>query len=163
MALCLGAVSPLPASHMLIQPWGWRLYFYVVLAFSLAVLILAFFFVEETSYDRNANLLPTTPSEELSGAQSDEKSVRGTVISVPERKSFVKTLEPWGRFDPQMPFFMTMARSFTYFLVPQALWVITSFGIYVGLGGFAFNYTFPIKIMAEPYNWSEVRFEFSLT
>ena len=47
-----------------------------------------------------------------------------------------------------------MPRSFTYFLVPQVLWVVTSFGIYIGLGALAFNYTFPLKITAPPYSWS---------
>ena len=30
-------------------------------------------------------------------------------------------------------------------------------GIYIGLGALTFNYTFPIKVTAPPYNWSEVR------
>jgi hypothetical protein len=28
-------------------------------------------------------------------------------------------------------------------------------GIYIGLGAFSFNYVFPIKITAPPYNWSQ--------
>jgi hypothetical protein len=28
-------------------------------------------------------------------------------------------------------------------------------GIYIGLGALAFNYTFPLKITAPPYNWSQ--------
>lgn len=78
---------------------------------------------------------------------------------IPTRTPFVKTLDPRGRYDPTVPFWMTIARSFTYFLVPQVLWVITSFGIYIGLGAFAFNYTFPIKITGPPYNWTEVGIE----
>jgi hypothetical protein len=31
-------------------------------------------------------------------------------------------------------------------------------GLYIGLGALAFNYTFPLKITAPPYNWSEVSF-----
>jgi hypothetical protein len=148
---------------LLIEPWGWRLYFYVVLAFSLALFILTYFFVEETSYDRKAHVLSETPSGELSGTQSQEKPSqpvhRETVLrNIPTRKSFVKTLELSGRYDPNVPFFMTMARSFSYFLVPQALWVVTSYGIFIGLGAFAFNYTFPIKITSPPYNWTEVGF-----
>ncbi|RYO96282.1 hypothetical protein DL764_007497 [Monosporascus ibericus] len=46
-----------------------------------------------------------------------------------------------------------MWRSFTYFLVPQVFWVITTFGINIGLGALTFNYVFPIKITAPPYNW----------
>lgn len=44
----------------------------------------------------------------------------------------------------------------TYFLVPQVLWVVTSFGIVIGLGGLSFNFVFPIKITAPPYNWPVV-------
>lgn len=113
-------------------------------------------------------MLAESGSEDLSGTHSQDKSVqekrsqpgqeeasvRGTE-TIPTRKSFLQTLSPLGRYDPEVPFFMTIARSFTYFLVPQAMWVITSFGIYIGLGAFAFNYTFPIKITAPPYNWSE--------
>lgn len=66
---------------------------------------------------------------------------------------------------------MTMVRSFTYLLVPPVFWVITTYGkfmsivhlefsdpfagIYIGLGALTFNYTFPIKIVAPPYNWSQ--------
>lgn len=32
---------------------------------------------------------------------------------------------------------------------------LTFLGIYIGLGALAFNYTFPIKIVAPPYNWSQ--------
>jgi hypothetical protein len=129
--------------------------------------ILAFFFVEETSYDRKANLLAESQSEEngvniidkpTSKAHEDmiTPAISAPSRSIPERKPFIKTLAPWGRIDPSVPFFMTMVRSFTYFLVPQVLWVITSFGIYIGLGAFVFNLTFPIKITSPPYNWSEV-------
>lgn len=167
MALCFGTIAPLPAAHLLIEPYSWRLFFYVVLAFAIVLFILTFFFVEETSYDRKAQVHAEYQSEE-NGVHIIEKpsNTHENVITpatsapehfIPERKSFIQTLSPWGRFDPSVPFFMTMARSFTYFLVPQVLWVITSFGIYIGLGAFAFNYTFPIKITSPPYNWSVVR------
>ncbi|KAI1852920.1 hypothetical protein JX265_012948 [Neoarthrinium moseri] len=164
VALCLGAIAPLPSAHMLIEPYSWRLFFYVVLAFSLALFILAFLFVEETSYDRKAHMLSETPSEDLAVPNSNnpEKAVESThevaptrTTSVPKRTPFIKTLSPLGRVDPTVSLFGTMARSFTYFLVPQVMWVITSFGIFIGLGAFAFNYTFPIKITNPPYNWTE--------
>ncbi|KAH6645078.1 putative MFS transporter [Truncatella angustata] len=159
VAICLGSIAPLPSAHMLIEPYSWRLFFYVILAFASALLVLAFLFVEETSYDRKAHKLSETPSEDLRAPEDAEKPAQETyerrAAPVPERIPFFKTLSPLGHYDPQSPFFMTIARSFTYFLVPQVFWVITSFGIYIGLGAFAFNYTFPIKIMGPPYNWSE--------
>jgi hypothetical protein len=35
------------------------------------------------------------------------------------------------------------------------LWVITSYGIYIGLGALVFNYTFPIIIVQPPYGWAQ--------
>jgi hypothetical protein len=139
--------------------YGWRLFFYVEFAFGAALLLLAFLFVEETSYDRKAAMLISTPP------MGDKKASNGMIEQVitassntltPPRKSFVKTLSLWGRVDHDVPFFMMMARSFTYFLVPQALWVIASFGINIGLLALAYSYTFPILITSPPYNWTVV-------
>ena len=33
---------------------------------------------------------------------------------------------------------------------------LTLIGIYIGLGALTFNYIFPLKITAEPYNWSQL-------
>lgn len=33
--------------------------------------------------------------------------------------------------------------------------IVTFSGIYIGLGALAFNYTFPLKIVAPPYNWPQ--------
>ncbi|KAK6080548.1 hypothetical protein SCUP234_05094 [Seiridium cupressi] len=160
-AICFGAIAPLPSAHMLIEPYSWRLFFYVILAFALALLVLAFFFVEETSYDRDSHLLDqnefTSSDTPAANGEKPAQDVpeRRPTASIPERIPFTKTLSPLGRYDREAPFFMTIVRSFTYFLVPQTLWVITSFGIYIGLGAFAFNYTFPIKITGAPYNWTE--------
>ncbi|KAI1343482.1 MFS general substrate transporter [Xylariaceae sp. FL0016] len=154
--LCIAAIAPVPASYMLSTALSWRLFFYVMLAFASALFVLAFFYVEETSYDRNAHMGLHSSSGGLSTSQ--EKAEATTVERVPEipaRKTFVETLRPWGRYDPHAPFFTLMWRSFTYFLVPQVLWVITSFGIAIGLGALAFNYVFPLKITAPPYNWSQ--------
>lgn len=52
VALCLGATGPLYAGYMLAGGYSWRLFFYVEFAFACALLVMAFFFVEETSYDR---------------------------------------------------------------------------------------------------------------
>ncbi|KAK6839118.1 hypothetical protein PG987_004984 [Apiospora arundinis] len=160
--LSIGTVAPLVSAHLLIEPWGWRLFFYVILAFALALFVLAFLFVEESSYDRDAHMPLTAPVEDASPSDSDKATTRvndqvpaPTTQAAPLRKPFIKTLSLKGRYDPEARFFGTMAMSFTYFLVPQVFWVITSFGIYIGLGAFAYNYTFPIKIMAPPYNWPE--------
>ena len=75
--------------------------------------------------------------------------------NLPPRKTFAEQLRIWGKIDHEQEFWIMMPRSFTYFLVPQVLWVITSFGIYIGLGALAFNYTFPLKITQPPYNWSQ--------
>ena len=46
-------------------------------------------------------------------------------------------------------------RSFTYLLVPSTFWVITTYGIFIGLCGFSFSFVFPLKIVAPPYNWPQ--------
>src|SRR5262245_13943394 len=100
---------------MLTGGYSWRLYFYVVLAFAVALFIFSFFAAEETSYDRKLELV-----EEPSNGHD----------ALPPRRPFLQTLSLKGKYDPSVPFFMTMIRSFTYFLVPQVLWVVTTFGIY---------------------------------
>jgi len=146
---------------MLPTRYSWRLFFYVTLAFAVALFILAFLFVEETSYQRSKHVdasinedldsTKATPSLDKPEAMAVERAP-----AIPPRKSFYSTLRPWGRFDPTVPFFTLLWRSMTYFLVPQVLWVVTSFGITIGLGALSFNFVFPIKIVAPPYNWPVV-------
>ncbi|KAI0149546.1 putative MFS transporter [Xylariaceae sp. FL1272] len=158
-AICFAALATLPAAYMLPTRYSWRLFFYVVLAFASALFVLAFFFVEETSYDRKGVTYSTSESPNgttMSSSQDKSETVvehASTVPTVPARKTFLETIKPTGRIDRDVPFFALMWRSLTYFLVPQVLWVITSFGIIIGLGALAFNFVFPIRITAPPYNW----------
>ncbi|TGJ78910.1 hypothetical protein E0Z10_g9855 [Xylaria hypoxylon] len=157
-ALCLATLATLPAAYMLPTKYSWRLFFYVILAFAAALFILAFFFIEETSYKRRKHIDATVNGDQDSAnaTSSQDKSEAVTIEQapvIPPRKSFLSTLQPWGRIDPDVPFITLLWRSMTYFLVPQVLWVVTSFGIIIGLGGLAFNFVFPIKITAPPYNW----------
>ncbi|KAI1809346.1 putative MFS transporter [Poronia punctata] len=161
VCLCLGTFASLPAGYILAGGYGWQLFFYVEFAFGAALLILAFFFVEETSYDREAAVLGSTPpsnsendAEKTSDAMVEQASTNLPGSATPPRKSLLETLSLWGRIDHDVPFFLTMTRSFTYFLVPQALWVIASFGINIGLLALAYSYTFPILITSPPYNWT---------
>lgn len=158
VCLCLGATGPLYAGYMLAGGYSWRLFFYVEFAFACLLFILAFLFVEETWYKRDAmkarlGAAVTTNTEPEKGVETDSAEVSP---AAPERKSFVSTLKPWGVYDREAPFFMTALRSFSYFLVPSVFWVVATYGIYIGLGALAFNFTFPIKIVAPPYNWSQV-------
>ena len=157
VALCLGATGPLYAGYMLAGGYSWRLFFYVEFAFACTLLIMAFFFVEETSYDRAKTLsqLGAATTREESEKGMDEK-LEEIPSNAPGRKSFVSTLKPWSGINHDAPFFSVMLRSFTYFLVPPVFWVVSTYGIYIGLGALAFNFTFPIKIVAPPYNWSQV-------
>ncbi|KAJ2990618.1 hypothetical protein NUW58_g2858 [Xylaria curta] len=157
-ALCLAALATLPAAYMLQTPYSWRLFFYVILAFAVALFILAFFFVEETSYQRGKQLDATIHEDrDSANATTDQDKPEALAVEqtpvIPPRKSFLTTLSPWGHIDPTVPFFTLLWRSMTYFLVPQVLWVVTSFGIIIGLGALSFNFVFPIKITAPPYNW----------
>lgn len=156
---------------MLQAGYSWRLYFYVVLAFTILLFILAFFFAEETSYDRKTVLAeeavpavaPAVDEKDL--PVHDEMATTGNQTRTQEyvrpRREFLQTLSPAGRIDHELPFFLTMIRSFSYFLVPQALWVITTYGIAIGLGSFAISLTFPTRIIQPPYNWQLVSVYFS--
>jgi hypothetical protein len=124
---------------------SWRLFFYIQLAFALALLIVSFFVVEETTYHR------TPPqSTDVSAVHSHSEEEKGAVSAqerpetppvIPNRKTFAQTLKFWGVWEKDSEFFRMMARSFTYFLVPQVFWVITSFGafsVFVTLSSLAF-------------------------
>jgi hypothetical protein len=115
--------------------------------------ILAFFFVEETAYDREAMKSILGSATVDLGEKSGNQALEEVPTNAPGRKSFVSTLKPWSRVY-EGPFIMVALRSFTYFLVPSVFWVITTYGIMIGLGALAFNYTFPILITSPPYNWS---------
>lgn len=130
VAMCFGTLGPLFAGYMLDGGYSWRLFFYVQLAFALATLIATFFVVEETAYDRR---LP--PSQDLSSddAQGEKRAASAdeqSVPAIPKRKTFVQTLSFWGVWDKESEFFLMMGRSFTYFLVPHVLWVVTTYGTF---------------------------------
>ncbi|KZT61681.1 putative MFS transporter [Calocera cornea HHB12733] len=156
--LCMGATGPLYAGYMLAGGYSWRLYFYVESAFAGVLLVASFFFVEETAYKR---VLPSEApaSDTVSPMDSPTKELPSEFIDVarqiPVRKTFLQTLKPWSFIDHEVSFLMTTIRPFTYFVVPAVLWVITTYGICIGLGAVTFNYTFPLKITEAPYNWSE--------
>lgn len=138
---------------MLAGGYSWKLYFYVVFAFSVALLVLAFFVVEETAYKRaQPTTQPTSPVMEKNVETSHNYELSS---SIPPRKTFAQQLKLWNGIDHEQEFWIMIPRSFTYFLVPQVLWVATSFGIYIGLGALTFNYTFPLKITQPPYGWSQ--------
>ncbi|CAK7199423.1 hypothetical protein SEUCBS139899_002103 [Sporothrix eucalyptigena] len=180
VCLCLASAAPLAAGYMLSGGHSWTLYFYVCLAFGLAVFVVTFLVVEETSYDRTAALAAESPSS-LSSSPSRQASVNNNDASEkqptsttadlalsttnsapssgplpPPRKTYLQTLSVTGRIDHNVSIVGTVLRAFSYFLVPQALWVITTYGANIGLGAFAVGFTFPILITSPPYNWSVI-------
>lgn len=154
VCLCLGSTGPLYAGYMLAGGYSWRLFFYVEFAFGVALLISAFLFVEETTYHRKTP--HSGPSDSSTADDKPTVEAEEQALAIPARKTFAQTLKLWGTWEKDSPFFTMMARSFTYFLIPHVVWVITTYGIYIGLGGLAFNFTFPLKITAPPYNWSQL-------
>ncbi|KAL2865880.1 major facilitator superfamily domain-containing protein [Aspergillus lucknowensis] len=159
VCLCLGSTGPLYASYMLGGGYSWRLFFYVVAAFAGALLVASFFIVEESRFKR-PEIVEASGSENVPSSESLEKpgsvQVESAAPAAPTipRKPFLQTLVPWSPIDHEAEFFATIVRSFAYFCVPAVLWVITSFGIYIGLGALTFNYTFPLLITEAPYNWT---------
>ncbi|TKX18395.1 MFS transporter-like protein 172 [Elsinoe australis] len=152
ICLCWGSTGPLYAGYMLQAGLGWRLFFYVWIAFSVVLLIAAILVCEETTYKRKIISSPSNSAVAL------EKQPHDTAVEtlVPTRYTYMQTLKPWSGVDHEAEFFMTMLRSFSYFFVPAVFWVIASFGIYIGLGALTFNYTFPLKIVQPPYNWNPI-------
>ncbi|KAL4908088.1 hypothetical protein BDW74DRAFT_175869 [Aspergillus multicolor] len=170
VCLCLGSTGPLYAGYMLAGGYSWRLFFYVVAAFAGALLVAAFFLVEESRFYRpepERSLTAGPEPEHSPEDDGDEKQVghatelealptsNTSPSAIPKRKSFIETLKPYAPIDHEAEFFGTILRSFAYFLVPAVLWVITSYGIYIGLGALTFNYTFPLLITAPPYSWPQ--------
>ena len=124
---------------MLARGYSWRLSFYVEVALAGLLFILAFLFVEETSYKRGSPDGPKThDSSEVPKSHTkeeieeiEEKSYTQEEITaetvIPPRRSFLATLKPWSSINHDERFFLPMARSFTYYLVPSALWVVITY------------------------------------
>lgn len=126
VALCFGSTGPLFAGYMLNGGYSWNLFFYVEFAFGCALLIAAFFIVEETTYHRK---LPIDLSDGADEAEKDKATtVESTASNLPPRKTFIQQLKFWGVYERDSDFFLMMARSFTYFLVPHVFWVIATYG-----------------------------------
>jgi hypothetical protein len=120
---------------MLGAGYSWRLFFYVEAAFAGALLIMAVFFIEESTFHRPEPSISTSISDRsLDGNDGKDKTYAPAQLehirpeSVPPRKSFLATLKPWSAIDHDAEFFATIYRSFTYFCVPAVFWVITSYG-----------------------------------
>ncbi|KAK4154517.1 hypothetical protein C8A00DRAFT_42741 [Chaetomidium leptoderma] len=176
IALCLGATGPMFSGFMLQAGYSWHLFFYVEFAFAGALLILAFLFAEESMYLRRHDPIPPqqqqqqptsspspsssspTPKTEESIFEHELTPPPTLTTTIPPRKTFFQQLRPWGPTDPTTTWSaaaLMPLRSFTYLLVPSTLWVITTYGIFIGLCGFSFNYVFPLKIVLPPYNWRQ--------
>lgn len=162
-ALCLGSIGPLPAGYMLAGGYSFRLFFYIEFAIGLALIIAAFFLFPETAFKRKVKVMDGNSTAGAVGLDGDEGNATAQktveVEAIPmmkQRKSYIASLSPWSGFDQDADFFMMMIRSFSYYLVPHVLWVICSFGIYIGCAALAFNYTFPGLIVEPPYSWNPI-------
>ncbi|KAK3987380.1 major facilitator superfamily domain-containing protein [Cladorrhinum sp. PSN332] len=162
VALCLGATGPMFCGFMLEGGLSWNLFFYVEFAFAMALLVLAFFFVEESMYFRKSIPAPNSDSGsnlEITASGGEKRPTEQTDVteipSIPPRKTFAQQLRIFPpHFDHASHFWTMPLRAFTHLLVPSTFWVITTYGIFIGLCGFSFNFVFPLKIVAPPYNWS---------
>ena len=98
---------------------SWRLFFYVEFAFAMALLIAAFFVVEETSYKRKS---ATKPNPSQNGEKILTAELEEVTMSQPTRKTWAQQLKIFNGIDHEAPFFLTMLRCFTYLLVPSMFW-----------------------------------------
>lgn len=148
VSLCLGGgLGPLAAGCMLASRYSWNLFFRLQFILAIALLIIAFFVVEESRYKR---IIPKMePEDEIISALPEGFSLRQTTASqypfhdpprneermtppkpVPPRKTYLASLAPWSYIDHEFEFWMTILRSCTYFAVPAVFWVITTYGNY---------------------------------
>ncbi|KAK4183992.1 major facilitator superfamily domain-containing protein [Podospora australis] len=165
VALCLGATGPMFCGFMLAAGLSWNLFFYVEFAFAGALFILCFLFVEESMYTRRTPLPPPSSSsaenipaageKDIPSSSVRDKSPAGLPENIPPRKTFTQQLSLFTKPDYTSDFWSMPLRALTHLLVPSTFWVITTYGIFIGLCGFSFNFVFPLKIVAPPYNWPE--------
>ncbi|KAK4178993.1 major facilitator superfamily domain-containing protein [Triangularia setosa] len=172
VALCLGATGPMFCGFMLAAGYSWNFFFYVELAFAVALLVLCFFFVEESLYFRapvapsggssSGSNLEVVTSSATTTAEGDEKQKQPATseladdAALPARRSWKQQLKIFpDEFDYTCDFWTMPLRAFTHLLVPSTFWVISTYGIFIGLCGFSFNFVFPMKIVQPPYNWPE--------
>lgn len=114
---------------MLAGGYSWRLFFWVEFAFGCALLLLTFIFVEETRYHRVLPAEPVASPVDVDGKE-DVKHIRDVEdLQVPPRKTRMQQLSLWSGIDHNAHFFTIALRSFTYYLVPVALWVNTTYGM----------------------------------
>lgn len=130
---------------MLTSRYSWTLFFKLEFLLALALLIFAFFAVEESSYERVKR--NPDPEEDIISALPDGFALKQTttcqnpfrdpsrdearlhsLIPVATRKTYLQTLALWSTIDHDFKFWMTILRSFTYYTVPAVLWVITTYG-----------------------------------
>ncbi|KAH8929330.1 putative MFS transporter [Atractiella rhizophila] len=166
VCLSLGSTAPFFAGYMLNAGLGFPTFFYVTFAFAAFCTVLCFFIVEESMFVRNPALVSksvTNVNAPVNESVDEKNSQKGSssdsqleaAAAVPERKTYLQQLKPWS-FISDVNIVPFLWRPFTYLLVPACLWVILIYGIEIGIGAFAYSYTFPILIQAPPYNWSQI-------
>ena len=153
LAISIGAASPMLAGYMLNANMGYKLFFYVCTALAGLLLIATFFIVEETTFHRRPSM-PVAVHEAKSSTVEDEQNVQA--ISINPRRPFIQQLVLFQGIDHNVSWWIMMIRPITYLAVPVVLWIICVYGVFIGLGGLTFNYTFPIVIVSPPYNWSAI-------
>jgi MFS family permease len=130
VALCLGSIATLPAGYMLAAGYSFRLFYWIEFGVAVALLFASFFLVPETSYKRRSKGAPMAKSglsDGEKGVTVGPQDVEGAPRALP-KQTYLASLKPWSQIDPDVNVMMMVARSFTYYLVPQVLWVITSYG-----------------------------------
>lgn len=162
-AICLGSIGPLPAGYMLAGGYSFRLFFYIEFGIGLTLIIATFFLCPETAFKRKTKVIDlgsTGTSEGMAtnkegGITTSRKKVEVEAHPVlKQRKSYLASLNPWSGIDHEADFFMMMVRSFSYYLVPHVLWVITSYGIFIGCAALTF-----VSTSGHPPSLPKIRFE----
>lgn len=95
---------------------------------------------DEEKEKEKADASPVATMVEASSPRGGQGTTTTTTEFVPPRKTFLQTLQFWGVYERDADFFLMMARSFTYFLVPHVFWVVTTYGrLLICVASFAEN------------------------
>lgn len=131
-ALCLGSNGPLPAGYMLAGGYSFRVFFYIEFAMVLVLVAAGFFLCPETAIKRRVKVMDGEATQSVGvagmdrgeGVATDQKRVEVEAIPMKkQRKPYIASLSPWSGIDHKADFIMKMMRSFSYYLIPNVLWV----------------------------------------
>ncbi|KIW12694.1 hypothetical protein PV08_09972 [Exophiala spinifera] len=171
--LSLGSSLAPPICGFLIQDKGWRWYHWLVSILAGADLILLFFVVPETQYNRdmqsslgavgaekenNGRSIDTPPEtvdpKIMSGPEVEMLEAQSSTISrVKPKKTYKEELKPWSPVNKEVNLVGSFLRPWATWCYPSVVWSVLSFSIHVTCVVVLIS-LIPVYLGAPPYNFS---------